>query len=320
MGAGASIDDEGDLKKVFEKEKAEGKYTDEQAAKLEAQFNGIKGDPKLDKKGEFYLIGKCRKAYADAGIGESGLVAAAPAPAVAAAPAPAKPFPELPADFVCKAGPHAAQSVPMVGLPAAIEAAQAAGLTALVVDRSTSHAVDTFFSYSSTVLDAKKMQLDVSVQKLEMAEVMERTRKQLLGCLRQDKTLIVACQSCAPDFVGQFDVAACGLDLSGKSYPGAKGEGKSFLPAELLFDKSGKGLLAEAAWEKLFREEEVKEPMGGAGLAFVNPESKFNVVVTTQFNVEDLDDFLFKEGSPALPAGKFQVIWVAHTEGTEAME
>ena len=318
MGAGASIDDEGDLKKEYEKEKAEGKYTDDQAAKLEETFNGIKNDPKLDKKGEFYLIGKCRKAYGDLGIGADGAVAAAPAPAAAApAPAPAKPFPQLPADFKCKAGPNAAKSVPLTELPAAIEEAQAAGFTPLVVDRSADHAVDTFFSYSATILDAKKMQLDVSVQKMEMAEVMERCRKQLLSCLRQNKQLVVACQGCAPNFVGQFDDAKCGLDLSGKANESQKGEGKSFLPTELLFENGGKGLLAEAAWEKLFREEDVKD---AGGMAFVDPESKFSVVVTTQFNYEDLDDFLFKEGAEALPAGKFQVIWVAHVEGTNAMD
>ena len=60
MGAGASIEDTGDLKKEYEKVKPS--LTETQKTTLEETYKKVEG------KNEFLIIGKCKKAYAELGI------------------------------------------------------------------------------------------------------------------------------------------------------------------------------------------------------------------------------------------------------------
>eukprot|EP00935_MAST-01C_sp_MAST-1C-sp1_P002843 g2843.t1 len=62
MGAGASIEDEKDLEKEYNKAKENGTINDDQAAKLKAEYDSIKADPKKGSN-EFLVIGKCKKKW-----------------------------------------------------------------------------------------------------------------------------------------------------------------------------------------------------------------------------------------------------------------
>jgi hypothetical protein len=204
--------------------------------------------------------------------------------------------------------------VKMTAVPKAIEDAQAAGLTPLIIDRSESHAYDAFLGYAASILDAKAMALDVSVQKKPIAEVMDKQRKTIVSGIKFGKTVAIACQTCAPDFVGQFNDEKCETDLSGKPFANATtATTKAVIPLD-LFDNSGKAYLEMGKAETLFRDDDVADSQN-----FARVTEKFNIIVTTQFNYEDIDDFLFKDGSPCLPPGKFQAIWVAHDEGMVPM-
>jgi hypothetical protein len=113
--------------------------------------------------------------------------------------------------------------------------------------------------------------------------------------------------------------AAGSVDLSGKPFANAEATEKSVFPLA-LFDSAGAGagaagLLDKATAEKLMREENVKD---SGGQAKINRD--FNVVVTTHFRCEDLDEHFFGEDAPRLPPGKFQPMWVQHEDGTDVME
>ena len=81
MGAGASIEDTGDLKKEYEKVKPS--LTETQKTTLEETYKKVEG------KNEFLIIGKCKKAYAELGI-EGADPAFLPKEKKAAAPPPTK--------------------------------------------------------------------------------------------------------------------------------------------------------------------------------------------------------------------------------------
>ena len=81
MGAGASIEDTGDLKKEYEKVKPT--LTETQKTTLEETYKKVEG------KNEFLIIGKCKKAYAELGI-EGADPAFLPKEKKAAAPPPTK--------------------------------------------------------------------------------------------------------------------------------------------------------------------------------------------------------------------------------------
>jgi hypothetical protein len=250
MGAGASICDEDDLKKEFDKERAD--LSADAVQELEDLYN----DPGVQKKGEFYVIGRCRKRFGelqsqgdqvpvkevkldevlgvdvnnnangflnremmDAVEIDDGLnldqqlgrnltkFLPAPGPDAYQVKGP-KPFPSPPSSFKCKAGPNPIVIVKLAELDAALLAAKQAHLTPLVIDRSATHAVDSFFQYKGTVLNAKAMSLDISVRKQPYEEVMERQRCVLALSIMHGKTCVVACYNSAPDFVGTFNDAA----------------------------------------------------------------------------------------------------------------
>jgi hypothetical protein len=315
MGAGVSVDDEGDLKKVFEKQKADGTINEEQAAGLQAEYDAIKADPKKGKN-EFLVIGKCKKKYeelmgSDGGGGGGG--AAAKAARATAPPPAAKPFPTPPEDFTCKAGPNPMILVKMTEIEGAIKKAKEAGLTPLIIDRSEQHLMDSFYGYSSEVIDIKKMGLDVSLRKQPIEEVMDDTRSNIVRSMKNGRTCVFACQTAAVDFVGKFNDEKSGVDLSGKAFANCKSDTKALMPAEILID-SGKALQDESVAEKLFRDADLT-----SGFADTSRLKDWSIVVTTHFSYEDLDDFMFS-GDFGMPLGKFQPIWIAHEEGTAPLD
>lgn len=336
MGAAASIDEtwdtapkegedgvlatgKGSLKAEFDKQVADGTITTDQAATLQKKFDDL---PLKKKKNDFLVIGLMNKEYDGMGIGAAPAAAAAPAPAPEEKkPAEKKPFPTPPAGFSLKAAPEGTGITicSMTDLPKALEAAKEAKLTPLVMDRSESHACDTFWSYQAQILDAKKMALDVSLRKEPILDVMDRQRKTICGSISFGKTLVFACQTSCPDFKETFnDTKCCGEDtahLEGKPFTQSTAENKAFIPLD-LFDNGGRDYTSQENVQKaeaMFRQEEVAATSGFAKIV-----EGFNIIVSTHFNYEDLDDFLFADAY-GLPPGKFFPIWIQHEDGTAAM-
>jgi len=336
MGAGASIDDVDDLEKVFKIQKEDGTITADQATQLQSKYDNL---PEKKKKNEFLVIGMMNKEYDSMGIGGGGDGGAAAAAKEETKPVveEKKPFPSPPAGFTTKAAPEGTgiKVCAMTELPAALEEAANAGLTPLVIDRSSQHAVDTFWTYSASILDAKKMALDVTVRKEPMKDVMDKQRKILCQAIMHGKTLIFACQTSCPDFKATFnDISCCdpenanltkngeyiGLDakadFEGKPFKSSTAENKAFIPLD-LFDNGGRPYTEKENVKKceaLFRQEEADQNSGIAKIV-----DTFNIIVSTHFNYEDLDDFLFAD-TYGLPPGKFFPIWIQHEDGTAAME
>ena len=209
----------------------------------------------------------------------------------------------------------------MKDIEAAIKRAQDNKLTPLVIDRSEAHAFDTFLGYSATIIDAKKVAInDIAIKKQPVPEVMDGVRKTICNGMKYGKRVAIACQTSAPNFVGQLCDGKNGADLAGKPYEKAmNATEKKVFPLD-LFDDSARKYANEAEMsgaeiEAFFREEDVADTQG-----FAKTVGTFNVIVTTQFNYEDIDDFLFKDDAPSLPPGKFQAIWIAHEDDMAFME
>jgi len=276
MGAGASVDDVDDLKKEYEKVKPN--LSDENKAKLEETFN----DPAVQKKGEFYIIGKCRKEYGtmanDTDPAFAAKPAAAPAPAPAAAPS------QPPA-------PEGVERFKLTELPAKMKEAIAEGLTPLVLDKSDDHKVDTFLGYSGdwSLQDAKAMSLAHTMgEKKPAAELLEDMRQKLVTIMKPPGTgrfVVFSMQQAAVDFVGTFN-------------------GDDTVPLA-LFDKAGKGLcgIDNALSKPMFRDEDTKDQAGMSSCG-----DDFGVAVSSWFASEDIDDFLFngKYGLP--PRSQFKIL------------
>ena len=277
MGAGASVDDQDDLKKEYEKVKPN--LSEEQQTALEATFN----DPAVQKKGEFYVIGKCRKQYGELAKDLDPAFAKKPAAAPAPAPAPAAPA-QAPA-------PEGVTRFKLTDLKTVIHAAIAEGLTPLVLDKSDDHKCDTFFNYTGdfAIIDAKAMALKHTTgEKKPVDECLDDTRKHLVACMKPPGNgciAVLAMQQAAVDFVGKFN-------------------GETTLPLA-LFDKAGKSLIGvdNAVSKPMFRDDETKE-QGGMS----NCGDEFGVVVSSYFSSEDIFDFVFK-GDYGLPdKAKFKIL------------
>ena len=144
MGAGASIEDTGDLKKEYEKVKPN--LTETQKTTLEETYKKVEG------KNEFLIIGKCKKAYAELGI-EGADPAFLPKEKKAAAPTKA-PAPEP--KKVQGPAPEGVTRFSLLDLPAVVKAAVESGKTPLILDPSEDGKVDTFYTYGkgARLLDA----------------------------------------------------------------------------------------------------------------------------------------------------------------------
>jgi len=274
MGAGASVDDTDDLKKEYEKVK--GNLNEDQQKTLEDTFN----DEKNQKKGEFYVIGKCRKAYGEM-ANDTDPAFAKKAPAPAPVPAPAAPAQEP--------APEGVTRFKLTDLKAAVFAAIEEGLTPLILDKSDDHKCDTFFGYTGdfSLLDAKKMALSHTTgEKKPVEDCLEDMRKNLINCCKMDGTIAVfSMQQSAVDFVGKFN-------------------GETTVPIG-LFDKAGKPFVGvdNPLSKPMFREEDTKEQ---AGMSAVG--ESFGVVVTSFFSSEDIDDFLFKGDYGLPPKSQFKIL------------
>lgn len=190
--------------------------------------------------------------------------------------------------------------IPLTKMLEAIEWSLKAKLTPLVLDDSEDNKVDTFFSYqSASVLDGKKMGLDVSMRGIPIETVMEEARQRLVAALKYGNILVVALTQSATDFATKFndtseEVVNSSLDFS---------EGKKYLPLE-TFVNGGRGLLQEEMLNALWREEDKEQ-----GIVFARDPEKFHCVITSRFSAEDFEEYLF-ENDYGLPKPKEQYAFI----------
>jgi len=194
------------------------------------------------------------------------------------------------------AAPAAAHvKIKLTDLTKAIESAQEAKLTPLVVDRSAAHLADTFFGYGGGVLvDAKAASLKVARKDITLEESQANLRAVLSTALANGKQIVFACQQASP---------AMG-DLCHDGFP---------------VETFTAGAIATDAWaEKIVTDDDAKQYTAGMKMA----NAKFNMIVSSWFAVEDMEDFLFADGMGFAKIGKapFQIIEIEHEEGTELIE
>uniref|UniRef100_A0A6U3T5W4 Uncharacterized protein n=1 Tax=Octactis speculum TaxID=3111310 RepID=A0A6U3T5W4_9STRA len=282
------------------------------------------------KKNEYLIIGKCRKVFLDA-AGEDAsnppnvsTVANTMEPSPTTSDPPAVTEPTISAgdvgntDSVTEAAPRDATAAPsaaaetstsansaseaieiaVTDLPAFVDAAVAEGLTPLICDPGNNKVVDTFFSYGgmgAVVLDAKKMGMDKTMRKTPVPNILEVARTKVVRAMRSGSTLVISMQQAAVDMIGTFN-------------------GETTLPIE-LFNNSGAGfvnapsmsgdgdIVLNERTDMIFRPEDTVETAG-----IVMCRQGFQVVVTSHFQSEDLDSYLFS-GEYGLPTrDKFKVI------------
>jgi hypothetical protein len=222
-------------------------------------------------------------------------LAAAEAPAKAPAETPAEAPAEAPAETPAPVGPV---SCTLQGMPAAIDAAIEAGLTPFIVDRSADHKVDTFFKYGGgTLIDAKAASLKVARKDITIEESQSNLNKSLSWALSTGGQIIFACQQASPNM----------SDLCHAGFP------------KEVFGKAGKDVCNEVHAAAIITDEDA-EKLATGGIKIANP--KFTLLVTSWFEVNDVDDFCFAEGMGFSGVGKdkFQIITVDHGEGTPLIE
>lgn len=190
--------------------------------------------------------------------------------------------------------------IPLTKMPEAIEWSLKAGLTPLILDDSEDTQVETFYSYqSASILDAKKMGLDVIQKGVPIETVMEEARQRLVAALKYGNILVIAMMQGATDFESKFNddsepVKSSPLDLS---------DGKKYLPLE-TFVNGGRGLLKDEMLNALWRDEDKDQ-----GIVFARDPEKFYCVITSRFSAEDFEEFLFPEGY-GLPKPKEQYSFI----------
>ena len=90
-------------------------------------------------------------------------------------------------------------------LEVAMAKAVSAGKTPLILDHTQEKAVDGYFLYApATVIEAKRIVLDVRTAGLPLEAVREELRRSLVHALIYGHTLMVRCANSAPDFVGTY--------------------------------------------------------------------------------------------------------------------
>jgi hypothetical protein len=195
--------------------------------------------------------------------------------------------------------------VELTNLLHAIEIAVAHKKTPLIIDPSEDHKVDTFFSYRSAVmLDGKKMGLDKSMKHIPVMDIMEEARKKLVTALKFGYPFVIAMSNSVTDFAQTFNDTSCGIPREAMCFP-----------MEAL-RCGGKELLQEEYMNGLFREED-KE----SGFAHCRSPATFQVILTSTFQVEDYEEYLFGNdwGLPK-PIESYQVIIIKDRIDAAALE
>lgn len=192
----------------------------------------------------------------------------------------------------------AAVEVPLTGLLEAIEKALEQGKTPLIVDSSEDDKVNTYFSYRSAVLlDGKKMGLDKTLHRKQVRDILEEARAKLVSALKYGQPLVIAMTTSVTDFATTFN------DATARAEHGL--DDKMYFPIE-IFDNAGRSLLQQSFLDGLFREADLE-----SGFAVSRDPQNFQVLLTTRFQREDFEDYLFGNswGLPK-PQDKYSYIFI----------
>jgi hypothetical protein len=171
------------------------------------------------------------------------------------------------------------------------------------------HNVDTFFRYGGgsdvavSVVDAKAASLRVTRKEITLEESRVALNKSLSSALKNGHLMVLACQESNPD-------------MDALCYDG--------FPLDAL-KKGGKEIITDQHAEKIITDADEHEyrmrSMTSTGNVKI-PNKEFAVAVTSYFEKEDLDDFLFAKGMAFGSIGKkaFQIISIKYEEGTPLLD
>mmetsp|Transcript_19492 Transcript_19492/g.40675 ORF Transcript_19492/g.40675 Transcript_19492/m.40675 type:complete len:262 (-) Transcript_19492:54-839(-) len=222
-------------------------------------------------------------------VKKEDLLALAPAPVGAEVVAATAAAPTPPALIICK----------MTELPKKLEEARSAGLTPIVCDRSCDHLIDTFYQYKADLsLDVKALSLKVAKKEITLEEAQEKLRSTLSSSFQFGHDLVLACQGASPSFSSNLCF--------------------ELFPIE-IFKESGKICHDQKELaDKVITDAEAMERNGQVKLC----HEKFKIMITTHFSPNDLNDFFFGEGFgfEKMPKEWFQIISIAHEEGTQLLD
>ena len=183
-------------------------------------------------------------------------------------------------------------------LEKAVDRAMAAGKTALLLDNTKDKAVDGYYLYApATIVEAKKVVLDVRTAGTPIETAREGLRTQLVHAMRYGHILVLRMANSAADFKGTY----CGADT---------------LPLELFeqpkwpTDKS-LGAGTDHPFAKVLRPAD----LGTAGGTF-HTSKDFRVVVTSTFKPDNYARLL----ADALPLEAMQAIAIVDRSGSAPLK
>ncbi len=165
-----------------------------------------------------------------------------------------------------------------------------------------------FLSFSNiyTVIDARKIHLDYHVRRLPINVIFEDIRFRLVHAMKSGKTLVIRMGDTTVDFLNIFN-DTCATKLRNSKLimidPRPPHPEWAYFPSEILY-KKGK-LLLQAPWpERLLRRQDRTD----AFKIDVSVDPTFNVILTTNYHINKLDNYVFtgKFGLP--PKNNFQTI------------
>merc|ERR1712093_101842 len=173
-------------------------------------------------------------------------------------------------------------------VPKALQKAEGAGKTPLLLDSTEHNAVDTFYSYQmAQVIEGKKLVMK-GRDPAGLAAVMEEARTLLVQAMAKGYALYLRMTNCAADVTGKYqDAQTLPVEVWDR------------LEVEKVLDAE----LTGSPFEGVVREADTDE-YGGVDSLFVHKD--FRVIVCSQFKVEDYEEFLAR----ALPLEKMQPIVV----------
>lgn len=182
-------------------------------------------------------------------------------------------------------------------------------LTTILCDHSPNEdTLKYFLSFSNiyTVIDARKLHLDYHVRRLPIDIIFEDIRFRLVYAMKSGKTLVIRMGDTTVDFLNIFnDTSAAKLRNSKLIMidPRPPHPEWAYFPSEILY-KKGK-LLLQAPWpERLLRRQDRTDALKVD--VTVNPS--FNVIITTNYHIDKLDNYLFTGNFGLPPKTNFQPI------------
>ena len=130
-----------------------------------------------------------------------------------------------------------------------------------------------------------------------MEDILEEARKQIVYCMKAGATLVISMGPSSFDLIGTF-----GIDDTKFPKELLINSGLDFVNAPAMSDTTGK-IIDKEMTTKLFRDTDTSDC---AGIALCR--EGFRVVVSSHFEAEDIDDFLFSGDYGLIPKSNFKVL------------